>query len=90
MHKIALVINLDNEHLALSIVVENLAIVSNPLAHVIPHRNYASQGLGLLEASANDFDLDLLTLALKVIEDNKWEHVMDAALPILLDFSLQF
>ena len=89
MHIVSFVFNFDNEHLALGIVVKNFTVVSYPLAKVIPHRHYADQGLGLLEASANYFDLDHLTLALKVIEDNKRKHVMNTAFPILFDFSLQ-
>ena len=69
MHEVTLLIDLNDEHLHLTIVVEDLAHIHHSLLILVLHCKYACYRIQILHPSPLNLLLDHLALLLEIIEN---------------------
>ena len=89
MHEVALLINLDDEHLRLTIIVEDLSHILHSLLKLVLHCKNARNRLQILRSPPVNLLLDHLALALEIIENVQGQHILEPLFTVVSYFPLQ-
>ena len=89
MHEVTLLIDLDDEHLLLTIVVEDLSHILYSLLKLVLHCKNAPNRLQILRPPPVNLLLDHLALVLEIIEDVQGQHILEPLFTVVSNFPLQ-